>query len=127
MSRSGNFVFSWSWNSGSAKGTECDTGFQSLFSRASETLEFALPFFSHTLLSCHARKTKRERPTSKIDHHKHCKLAEKNLFCLCLCEQECFHRKKKISEPKFQEREDAESFEINWHLHVFLGNEDENE
>ena len=44
-SGSRNFVFSWSWNSGSAKETECHTGFQSLFSRASETLEFAPPFF----------------------------------------------------------------------------------
>ena len=76
------FLFSWGWDSGFAKGTELDTGFQSLSLRASETLEFARLFFPRTLLSCHARKTERKRATSKIDKRKNCKLAETNLLCV---------------------------------------------
>ena len=46
-------MFLWGWDSGFAKETEWDMGFQSLFSRASETLEFVSPFylFSHFALS----------------------------------------------------------------------------
>ena len=44
------------------KGIEWDTRFQTLFSRASETLEFVLPVFSSTLLSLimHNRPSERD-------------------------------------------------------------------
>ena len=91
-------------DSGFERGTEWDPGFQSLFSRASETLEFALPFFSRTLLSRHARQISERRIPPKLTSAKTTSW-QKQTYCV-YCAYGCASRnafiRKKCSEPKFQ-------------------------
>ena len=109
-------MFSWGWDSVFAKGTERDMGFRSLFSLASETLEFALPFVSRTLLLGQALQTERKRATSKIDLPKTARWQNRT-FCAYSCASgNAFTRKKNVLSPNFKERDDAKSFEINCHV-----------
>ena len=87
------------------------------FSHASETLEFSPPFFSHfaSFRFTHDKLSARGLPP-KLTSAKTASW-QKRTYCAYSCaSRNAFIRKKKCSEPKFQEYKNAKSFEINCHV-----------